>query len=120
MEPSTDRRIPEAECEFPAVGLTVWHPELGTVTVTKHAWERFLERYPLNIEANCRNTLGVVGRLSVHFRKAERAELDPVKRVRRLLNNSCVEVHYLETPGCNLRFVVSKEANVMLTVELMT
>ncbi len=85
---------------------------MKNITITQHAVERFVERSlklgmkpPINPENTIRKLLN----------NAQPEMMDPVYKVKRIINNRCKAADYYVANGW--RFVVSTENKELMTIE---
>lgn len=91
------------------------------VFVTNHAVCRFIERLSkINPGSGLlmKNPIRTIRRM---LKRAEKVELDPMVRLKRLLNNSCKPAEYWLHPETKLRFVIicdeAEDCRTLVTVE---
>ncbi|MEK7192432.1 MAG: hypothetical protein AAB646_02885 [Patescibacteria group bacterium] len=101
---------------------TVFHVFTGNIAITKHAWERFRERYLMAVGLPKTHVLSDEEYMELITRSFERADFDEKSSKRKLvglLNNRQKPVDYYIDQVLNLRYVVSKgEDPVLVTVEI--
>lgn len=100
----------------------VEHPSLGTVFVTRHAWERFLSRvHELNDSGqliSMKDRPELAAHLQEMFSSSVITRLTDGGEVRRMINQHFVPALYFAEPSGRFRFVVSKtQPHSMLTCE---
>lgn len=98
------------------------HAELGSVEVTRHSWERFLERHlgiPRDEAKNIPYTSKLLEKLKKVFSESNEVILPKKIALTRCLNNNIKRASYFYEPKSDLRFVISMdEPKVLLTVEV--
>lgn len=90
---------------------------IGDVTVTEHAWERWQQRYPGAAGLRNPDDDTLKQHLKTIFKRAKVEEMDPVSKVKRLIDNGGEEAHYLFDKGTKMRFVLNADQTAIVTIE---
>ncbi len=102
--------------------ISISHPLLGTIEVTRHSWERFLERHleiPRDVAKNIPFTKALLEKLQTAFARSFEITLPKKIALTRCLNNNVRKAVYFYDSRSDLRFVVSAdEPKTLLTVEV--
>lgn len=92
------------------------------VKVTKHAVERFIERFSLIDPGSTGQLKNPIRTIKRFADRAVKCEFSERIRINRLLNNHCIEAEYWSHPETTLRFVmvndITENCRVLVTVEL--
>lgn len=101
--------------------LVIYKDRLGCVSITRHAWERFVKRYSAIMDLR---TPGwyipehFVKKMQDALRRAREQRLNQVEVVKRLIDHDFTPVRYFLDGALQLRFVIKKEEPILLTVEI--
>ena len=100
-------------------GLTVKNRVAGKINVSKHAWERFCQRFKLVInEEDFKKTVVEVYSREMQdcFKRSAVYILPSITRVKNLLKHDFVECDYFYDHPTNLCFIVDKKKQKLITV----
>ena len=91
--------------------------KIGEVTVTDHAWERWQQRYPGAAGLRNPDADTLKQHLKTVFKRAKPEDMDPVSKVKRMIDNGGEEAHYLFDKGTHMRFVLNADKTTLVTIE---